>query len=79
MLRLYNIDNCGYCAMVRRVLDQLNLEYEKVDVPWPHSERKEVFEVSGQYMVPVLLDGDQVLDDEYQIIDHLKRTYPVNS
>ena len=79
MLRLYNIDNCGYCAMVRRVLDQLNLEYEKVDVPWPHSERKEVFEVSGQYMVPVLVDGDQVLDDEYQIIDHLKRTYPVNS
>ena len=79
MLRLYNIDNCGYCAMVRRVLDQLNLEYETVDVPWPHSERKEVFEVSGQYMVPVLVDGDQVLDDEYQIIDHLKRTYPVNS
>ena len=79
MLRLYNIDNCGYCAMVRQVLDQLNLEYETVDVPWPHSERKEVFEVSGQYMVPVLVDGDQVLDDEYQIIDHLKRTYPVNS
>ena len=65
--------------MVRQVLDQLNLEYEKVDVPWPHSERKEVFEVSGQYMVPVLVDGDQVLDDEYQIIDHLKQTYPVNS
>ena len=79
MLRLYNIDNCGYCAMVRQVLDQLNLEYETVDVPWPHSERKEVFEVSGQYMVPVLVDGNQVLDDEYQIIDHLKRTYPVNS
>ena len=79
MLRLYNIDNCGYCAMVRQVLDQLNLEYETVDVPWPHSERKEVFEVSGQYMVPVLVDGDQVLDDEYQIIDHLKQTYPVNS
>ena len=79
MLRLYNIDNCGYCAMVRQVLAQLNLEYEPVDVPWPHSERKEVFEVSGQYMVPVLVDGDQVLDDEYQIIDHLKRTYPVHS
>ena len=79
MLRLYNIENCGYCAMVRQVLDQLNLEYETVDVPWLHSERKEVFEVSGQYMVPVLVDGDQVLDDEYQIIDHLKRTYSVNS
>ena len=65
--------------MGRQALDQLNLEYETVDVPWSHSERKEVFEVSGQYMVPVLLDGDQVLDDEYQIIDHLKRTYPVNS
>ncbi|MEE9258142.1 MAG: glutathione S-transferase N-terminal domain-containing protein [Nitrospinaceae bacterium] len=79
MIRLYNIDGCGYCAMVRSVLDKLKLDYDKIDVPWPFPERKEVFEVSGQYTVPVLVDGDRVLDDEYEIIDYLKQTYRVHS
>jgi glutathione S-transferase len=30
-------------------------------------------------MVPVLVDGDVVLSDEYEIIDYLKKTYPVES
>ncbi len=74
-LKLYNIDGCGYCAMVRNELKRLDLEYETVDVPWSHSQRKEVFDVSGQTSVPVLIDGDVVLDDEYDIIDHLKQKY----
>ena len=78
-LRLYNIDGCGYCAVVRSTLKQLGLDYETVDVPWPQQERSEVYEVSGQYMVPVLVDGDVVLSDEYEIIDYLKKTYPVES
>ena len=75
--KLYNIDGCGYCAMVRSILKQLELDYETVNVPWPHQERTEVYEVSGQYMVPVFVDGDMVLSDEYEIIDYLKKTYPV--
>ena len=77
--KLYNIDGCGYCAMVRSTLRQLELDYETVNVPWPHQERTEVYEVSGQYMVPVFVDGDVVLSDEYEIIDYLKKTYPVES
>jgi glutaredoxin len=79
MIKLYNIDGCGYCAMVRTVLDQLELQYEKIDVPWAHPLRKEVYEISGQYTVPVMMDGDTILDDEYDIIDYLKRTYQVQS
>ena len=48
-------------------------------MPWSHHERTAVYEVSGQYMVPVLVDGDVVLSDEYEIIDYLKKTYPVES
>ena len=65
--------------MVRSILKQLELDYETVNVPWPHQERTEVYEVSGQYMVPVFVDGDVVLSDEYEIIDYLKKTYPVES
>ncbi len=79
MIKLYNIDGCGYCAMVRSVLEELGLDYEKIDVPWSHLQREEVFRVSGQYTVPVMVDGDVVLDDEFKIIDYLKSTYPVNS
>ena len=78
-LKLYNIDGCGYCAMVRSTLEKLDLDYETVNVPWPHHERTEVYEASGQYMVPVFVDGDVVLSDEYEIIDYLKKTYPVES
>ncbi|MCH8156686.1 MAG: glutathione S-transferase N-terminal domain-containing protein [Nitrospinae bacterium] len=78
-MKLYNIDGCGYCAMVRSALDQLNLDYERIDVPWAHHQRGEVFEASGQYMVPVLVDGEVVMDDEYEIVDYLKKTYPVKS
>ena len=78
-IKLYNIDGCGYCAMVRTVLKQLELDYETIDVPWPHHERTEVLQVSGQTMVPVLVHGEVILSDEYEIIDYLKKTYPVKS
>ena len=78
-MKLYNIDGCGYCAMVREVLTQMSLDYEKIDGPWPHHQRQEVHEISGQTSVPVLVDGDTILADEYEIIDYLKKTYSVNS
>ena len=78
-LKLYNIDGCGYCGVVRSTLKQLELDYETVNVPWPHHERTGVYEISGQYMVPVLVDSDVILSDEYEIIDYLKKTYPVES
>ena len=78
-MKLYNIDGCGYCSMVRDVLTQMSLQYEKIDVPWSHQQRKEVYDVSGQTTVPVLVDGDVILDDEYEIIDYLKKPYTVNS
>ncbi len=78
-MKLYNIDGCGYCAMVKDALTQMNLQYEKIDVPLSHEQRKEVYDISGQTTVPVLVDGDIILDDENEIIDYLKKTYLVNS
>ncbi len=74
-IRLYNIDGCGYCAMVRKQLDRMEIEYEKIDVPWPHHLRTDVMDISGQTTVPVLVDDDIVLSDENDIILYLKKTY----
>jgi len=61
--------------MVRNKLKALALDYETIDVPPWQGQRQEVFEVSGQYTVPVLVDGDRVFDDEDLIIDYLMTTY----
>jgi glutathione S-transferase len=61
--------------MVRDRLDELNLTYEKVPVPRDRSQRQEVFDVSGQWTVPVLVDGDVMLDDEEKILPYLDQKY----
>jgi glutathione S-transferase len=74
-LKLYKADWCGYCVRVMRVLDKLGLDYDAVEVPIPHSQRREVLAVSGQPEVPVLVDGDIVIDDDDRIIPYLESTY----
>jgi len=72
MLKLYRLTGCPYCTMVQEKLAELGLPYEAVEVPADRQLRKEVFKVSGQYFVPVLKDGDKVLDDEDKIIEYLE-------
>ena len=74
-MKLYNAEWCYYCKRVRDKLDALGLEYELIEVPVFHSMRKEVKEVSGQTSVPVLVDGDVVLDDDDAIIPYLEEHY----
>jgi len=74
-MKLYNLESCPYCVMVRNKLEALGLEYEKINVPGWRGLRKEVFEVSGQYTVPVLVDGEIILDDEEKILPYLDEKY----
>ena len=76
MLKLYKLTGCPYCQMVQKKLAELRVPYEAIEVPSEQSLRKQVFEVSGQYFVPVLVDGDTVLDDEEEIIEYLETHYP---
>ncbi len=74
-MKLYNLESCPFCIVVRRKLDDLGLKYEKIDVPESRQLRTEVIKVSGQPLVPVLVDGDVVLDDEDKIIEYLDSKY----
>lgn len=74
-MKLYNLESCPYCKMVRDKLAQLNVPYEKVNVPANRSDRQEVYDVSGQWTVPVLVDGDVMLDDEEKILPYLDQKY----
>ncbi|MBV8152688.1 MAG: glutaredoxin [Candidatus Eremiobacteraeota bacterium] len=74
-LVLYQAEWCPYCARVRRKLTDLLLDYKTVNVPRDHAQRKEVQDVSGQTSIPVLTDGDVVLDDDDDIIPYLEQKY----
>jgi glutaredoxin 3 len=72
---LYQAEWCPYCARVRKKMTDLLLDYRTVNVPHSHALRDEVKQVSGQTSIPVLVDGDVVLDDDDDIIPYLDRTY----
>lgn len=78
MLELYRLRGCPYCATVERKLDELNLKYERHDVPMFRFRREEVKEASGQSGVPVLVDpehGVKGMAESTDIIAYLERTY----
>jgi mycoredoxin len=74
-LVLYHVTWCPDCEVVRQKLADLHIEYEQVIVPDFRPMRKVVQEVSGQYYVPVLKDGDIVLTETDDILDYLDKTY----
>ena len=74
-LTLYHVSWCPDCDVVRQKLAELQLKYEEIIVPDIRPLRKVVHEVSGQYYVPVLKDGDRVLTETEDILDYLDKTY----
>ena len=74
MLRLYRF---RYSTNVERVA--LALAYKGVaveSVAVDPADRSVVREVSGQDLVPVLIDGDAVIADSTRILHHLERRFP---
>ena len=57
----------------------LALAHKGVEVEWVEvdpADRSPVVEVSGQELVPVLVDGDLVLHDSPRILEHLEERFP---
>jgi glutathione S-transferase len=73
-LRVYRIP---FSTNVERVA--LALAHKGVAVEWVDvdpADRSPVVEVSGQELVPVLVDGDLVLHDSPVILEHLEERFP---
>ena len=73
-LTLYRIP---FSTNVERIA--LALAYKGVDVEWVDvdpDDRSPVVAISGQELVPVLVDGDLVLHDSPRILEHLEQRFP---
>ncbi|ARS91122.1 glutathione S-transferase N-terminal domain-containing protein [Natrarchaeobaculum aegyptiacum] len=77
-ITLYDLPGCPFCAKVRSKLDELDLEYDTIEVPRAHAERTQVEEVSGQTGVPVITDeanGVEGMPESNDIVEYLEETY----
>jgi len=77
-IELYELPGCPYCAKVKRKLDDLDLEYEVVQVPASHGDRDAVEELTGQTGVPVLVDEAHDVEgmpESDDIVAYLETTY----
>ncbi|TKS60634.1 MAG: hypothetical protein EWM72_01184 [Nitrospira sp.] len=74
-ITLYHVDWCPDCEVVRQKLADLGVTFEDIIVPDIRPMRKQVYEISGQYYVPVIKDGDTVLSKTYEILAHLDTHY----
>ncbi|MEB3307704.1 MAG: glutathione S-transferase family protein [Cyanobacteriota bacterium] len=75
MLTLHQFRHSAFCEKVRLVLAAKKLPYSVVEV-LPGLGQLELFRLSGQRQVPVLVDGDQVVADSTAIALHLERHHP---
>lgn len=77
-IEFYKLPGCPYCAKVQRVLDELELQYEVIEVPPSHADRDIVKSLTGRTQVPVIVDsnhGIDGMDESDRIVEYLKETY----
>jgi glutathione S-transferase len=72
--RLYRIPFSTNVERVALALAHKGVEVEYVDVP--ADDRSEVVRVSGQELVPVLVDGDRVLFDSPLVLAYVEERFP---
>lgn len=73
-LRLYRIPFSTNVERVALALAHKGLEVDSVVVE--SADRSEVVRVSGQELVPVLVDGETVVSDSTAILEHLEERFP---
>ena len=74
-MKLYHRWKCPWCAAARQGAENVGVDVELVEVPYPREERDGVEAVSGQRRVPVLVDGGHVDVDSRRIVRYLYETY----
>jgi glutathione S-transferase len=74
MLRLYRAPFSTNVERVALALAFKGIEVESVVISY--DDRSPVEEVSGQGLVPVLVDGDEVIPDSVRILRHLEARWP---
>jgi glutathione S-transferase len=74
VLKLYTIPLSANVERVALALAHKGLQAERIEVP--DADRSAVRRVSGQDLVPVLIDGERVVPDSMEIVRYLEDRFP---
>ena len=79
-LALYHFEGCGYCRLVRRVIDELGLKVQLRDILRDPGHRAALIEARGRTTVPVLRitgpdGGERWMPESRDIVRYLRETY----
>lgn len=77
-LILYSLEACPECQSIREKLAELELTYVCVNVNPVKAKREQVYKLTGQRAVPVLVDGEKVLTSADNILEYLVETFAHN-
>jgi glutaredoxin len=77
-LILYNLEACPECHAIREKLAELELTYICVNVNPVKAKREQVYNLTGQWSVPVLVDGEKVFTSADNILEYLVESYAHN-
>jgi glutaredoxin 3 len=58
-VRMYTTSWCGYCDAARRLLDQLGVEFEEIDLDHEPAFRQRLFDLTGGWTVPQIVIDDR--------------------
>ena len=60
------------CGRVARELKKAGVAYEQLRLPNRKRDRPEIEELTGQRLLPVLVDGEEVVWDSHRIVEYLR-------
>lgn len=81
MLELYQMEHCPFCAKVRQVMEELDLDFICRNFPKGSPKRELIRKMGGKEMFPFLIDTSDpsnpvMMYESNDIIEYLRKTYP---
>ena len=52
MIKIYTSNWCGYCDAAKNLLNNLNLEFEEINIEENNLSRQDLLKLSGGYTIP---------------------------
>ena len=52
MIKIYTSNWCGYCTAAKNLLNDLNLQFEEINIEKENISREDLLNLSGGYTIP---------------------------
>ena len=68
MIKIYSTNWCGPCKLAKKLLDDLNLSYQEIDIEKNNISREKLSQLTGGFTVPQIVINDKPIGGFDQLI-----------